>query len=130
MLDQKTLIPAFKALSDPTRLRMLRLLAVNRSQMCVCEFVDALQERQYNVSKHLKILEQAGLIEGEKEGRFVYYGLLNGGDATARQLYRLIAGVPDSDEVFSDDQSRFEQRMELREGGRCLLGIQTEGLAE
>lgn len=130
MLDRKTLIPAFKALSDPTRLRMLRLLAVNRSQMCVCEFVDVLQERQYNVSKHLKVLEQAGLIEGEKEGRFLYYGLTSGRDATARLLYRLATGVPDSGEVFSDDQGRFEQRMELREDGRCRLGIQTEGLAE
>lgn len=130
VLDRNALTPAFKALSDPTRLRILRLLAVNRSQMCVCEFVDTLQERQYNVSKHLKILEQAGLIESEKEGRFLYYGLVDGGDAMARVLYRLVAGVPDSDEVFSDDQSRFEERMELREDGRCRLGIQTEELAE
>ena len=130
MLDRNALTRALKALSDPTRLRMLRLLAVNRSQMCVCEFVDTLQERQYNVSKHLKILEQAGLIEGEREGRFLYYGLVDRGDATARLLYRLVTGVPDSDEVFSDDQIRFEERMDLREDGRCRLGIQTERLAE
>ena len=91
VLDRNALTRALKALSDPTRLRMLRLLAVNRSQMCVCEFVDTLQERQYNVSKHLKILEQAGLIEGEREGRFLYYGLVDGGDATARLLYRLVS---------------------------------------
>lgn len=130
MLDRNALAPAFRALSDPTRLRMLRLLAINRSEMCVCEFVDTLQERQYNVSKHLKVLERAGLIESEKEGRFLYYGLVDGGDAMARVLYRLVAGVPDSDEVFSSDQGRFEERMELREDGRCRLGIQTEGLAE
>lgn len=130
MLDRNALAPAFRALSDPTRLRMLRLLAINRSEMCVCEFVDTLQERQYNVSKHLKVLERAGLIESEKEGRFLYYGLVDGGDPMARVLYRLVAGVPDSDEVFSGDQGRFEERMELREDGRCRLGIQTEGLAE
>lgn len=130
MLNRKRLSAVFKALSDPTRLRMFRLLAANRSQMCVCEFVDALQERQYNVSKHLKVLEQSGLIEGEKDGRFVYYGLADGGDATARALYKLVASVPDSDEIFAEDQERFEERMTLREDGRCRVGIQTEELAE
>lgn len=98
--------------------------------MCVCEFVDTLQERQYNVSKHLKLLQQSGLIEGEKEGRFVYYRLFGGNDATRRALHKLVASVPDLDETFAKDQARFEERMSLRAGGRCCVGIQTKELAE
>lgn len=130
MLDRKRLSDAFKALSDPTRLRMLRLLAANRAELCVCEFVDTLQERQYNVSKHLKVLQQSGLIEGEKEGRWVYYHLAGKDDPMARGLYKLASSVPDADEVFARDQERFEKRMELRDDGRCQVGIQTKRLAE
>ena len=130
MLNRDNLLDAFKALSDPTRLRMFRLLTANRAEMCVCEFVDALQERQYNVSKHLKLLQQSGLIVGEKEGRFVYYGLADRSDATRRALHRLVASVPDSEEAFAKDQARFEKRMSLRESGRCRVGIQTKELAE
>lgn len=120
---------AFKALSDPIRLRMLRLLAANDAEMCVCEFVDTLQERQYTVSRGLGLLEQAGLVEGEKEGRWVYYGVASKDDAAAASLYELVASIPD-DEVFSQDQKRFKKRMALREDGRCRVGIQTEGLVE
>ena len=130
MLDRKRLGNAFKALSDPTRLRMLRLLATNRAELCVCEFVDTLQERQYNVSKHLKVLEQSELIEGEKDGRWVYYKLAGANDPVAGALHRLVISVPDSDGVFSVDQRRFEDRMSLREDGRCRVGIQTKELAE
>ena len=44
MSDRNWLGTAFKALSDPIRFRMLRLLAANDAELCVCEFVDALQE--------------------------------------------------------------------------------------
>ena len=44
MKDRNWLGTAFKALSDPIRYRMLRLLAINNAELCVCEFVDALQE--------------------------------------------------------------------------------------
>ena len=69
----------FQALSDPMRLRMFRLLAVNRTEMCVCEFVDSLSERQYNVSRHLKILELAGLLHKAKEGRRASHAVMKGG---------------------------------------------------
>ncbi len=129
VVNGKWLSGAFKALSDPTRLRMVRLLAANRSQLCVCEFVDCLEERQYTVSRGLRLLEQAGLVEGQKDGRWVYYSLVQGDDTTATLLHDLVASVS-GDEVFSLDQSRFEGRMALREDGRCRVGIQTEGLVE
>jgi ArsR family transcriptional regulator len=55
----KSYVDALKALADDTRLRILRLLLTNHTAMCVCELVDALEERQYNISSHLQILEAA-----------------------------------------------------------------------
>jgi ArsR family transcriptional regulator len=121
----KRLAGAFKALSDPTRLRMLRLLAANAAEMCVCEFVDVLQVRQYTVSRGLGLLEQASLVEGHKDGRWVYYGLADNDDAAAAALYALVGSASDG-----DDQRRFKERMSLRENGRCRVGIQSESLVE
>jgi len=63
----------FRALSDPTRLRMTRLLMIR--EMCVCEILVALDLTQPTASHHLNILENAGLIKGRKEGRWVFYSL-------------------------------------------------------
>lgn len=127
MSNRKWLGVALKALSDPTRLRILRLLAANNAQMCVCEFVDALQERQYTISRGLGLLEQAGLVQGQKDGRWVYYSLINKDDPTVVLLHD-VAISADDDDVLSLDQKRFDDRMALREEGRCRVGIQTVAL--
>ncbi len=130
LANGKWLATAFKALSDATRLRILRLLAANDAEMCVCEFVDVLQVRQYTVSRGLGLLQQAGLVQGQKEGRWVYYSLSNQDDAVVAALHEVVASVTDCDEVFLLDQERFRERMALREDGRCRVGIQSEGLVE
>ena len=127
MNDRNWLGTAFKALSDPIRFRMLRLLAANDAELCVCEFVDALQERQYTISRGLGILDQAGLVEGQKEGRWVYYSLAGKDDESVSLLHDLIRSTT-VDEVMQLDQERFLDRMSLRKGGRCRIGIQTKGL--
>jgi len=119
-MNGSDLLPrSFQALSDPMRLRMFRLLAVNRTRMCVCEFVDSLKERQYNVSRHLKVLGLAGLLRKEKEGRRAYYGLEAANPAISA-FSRLIASLPDLDGTFARDQESFEEQMPFRQGGdRC-----------
>lgn len=119
----------FKALSDATRLRMLRLLATNGSEMCVCEFVDSLQERQYNVSRQLKVLVSAGLVQGRKDGRWVYYSLRPALTALEKHLRRLFTAL-ELDDTLAQDQNRFKRRMKLRTDGQCRIGIQTPSLAE
>jgi len=127
--DAGNAITIFKALSDPIRLRTLRLMTVNRTKMCVCELVDALEERQYNVSRHLRILLTAGLLGSRKEGRWVYYGLADEADENAARLNAFIAALGDVDQLFAEDQARFRTRMELRQDGRCRLGILNQELA-
>ena len=64
----------FAALADPVRLRLLSLLAsAPAGEACVCELVEPLERSQPTVSHHLKILVDAGLISGEKRGRWVWY---------------------------------------------------------
>lgn len=65
-----------KALSDPSRVKIMKLL--QRRVMCVCEIRTALGIAQSTTSKHLKILEEAGLIAYKKEGLWVNYELADG----------------------------------------------------
>ncbi|ACL06413.1 transcriptional regulator, ArsR family [Desulfatibacillum aliphaticivorans] len=75
----KEFIKVMKALSDPSRVRIVKMLG--RKVMCVCELQNALELAQSTVSKHLKILEEAGLIEFYKEGLWVNYRLADGSDS-------------------------------------------------
>ena len=67
----------FKALSDETRLRIIRLLIAAGRELCCCEITDSLGESQYNISRHLKVLKNAALIKDRKEGRWVYFHIAN-----------------------------------------------------
>ncbi len=62
-----------KALGDPTRLRMLDLLARQGEPLCVCDLTPQFSQNQPTVSHHLKLLREAGLIDGEKQGIWTYY---------------------------------------------------------
>ena len=72
----KAFTKVMKALSDPNRVKMIKLL--QQKTMCVCELQAALKLAQPTVSKHLKILEEAGLVEYEKDGLWVNYFLADG----------------------------------------------------
>ena len=64
----------FAVLADPVRLRLLSLLtSAPTGEACVCELVEPLGRSQPTISHHLKILVDAGLIEGQKRGRWVWY---------------------------------------------------------
>ena len=67
------LTPVFKALSDETRLRILRLL--KDRELCVCDIADTLSMTQPNISFHLGMLKEAGLIQDRKNGRWIHYSL-------------------------------------------------------
>jgi len=73
----KSFIKIMKALSDPNRVKILKLLQ-HKSDMCVCELKSLLHIAQPTVSKHLKILEEAGLVEYRKDALWVNYSLVNG----------------------------------------------------
>ena len=72
----KSFLKVMKALSDPNRVKIIKLL--QQKEMCVCELQGALEIAQPTVSKHLKILEESGLVGFRKEGLWVNYFLTDG----------------------------------------------------
>jgi ArsR family transcriptional regulator, arsenate/arsenite/antimonite-responsive transcriptional repressor len=72
----KNFLRLMKALSDPNRVKIIKML--QHKSMCVCEMREALQVSQPSVSKNLKILEDAGLVDFRKDGLWVEYHLTNG----------------------------------------------------
>ncbi|MBW1722013.1 MAG: winged helix-turn-helix transcriptional regulator [Deltaproteobacteria bacterium] len=72
-------LKAMKALSDPNRVKIIKML--QRRTLCVCEIQAALEVSQPTVSKHLKILEDAGFVSSEKDGLWVNYRLADGNES-------------------------------------------------
>lgn len=67
----------FKALGDPVRLRLLSLIASHEDgEVCVCELTVGFEVSGPTISHHLKVLRQAGLIDGERRGTWIYYWVL------------------------------------------------------
>lgn len=64
---------AFKALADPTRLEILRLVLVQPGATCVCDIVDHFDLSQPTISHHLKVLRDAGLLRWEKRGIWSFH---------------------------------------------------------
>jgi len=69
-------IKVMKSLSDPTRVKMIKLL--EKRTLCVCELQTALGIAQSTTSKHLKLLEDAGLVTSKKDGLWVNYTISDG----------------------------------------------------
>ncbi|MCC7492850.1 MAG: helix-turn-helix transcriptional regulator [Fimbriimonadaceae bacterium] len=71
-MDDPTLV--LRALGDPLRLRLLEVLGA-RGETCVAELLEQLGTTQANISTHLKVLKEAGLLRSERIGRWVFYSL-------------------------------------------------------
>lgn len=71
------LAQVFKALADPVRLRLVSLIGAHQGgEVCVCELATAFDLTQPTISHHLKVLREAGIIDCERRGTWVYYGLV------------------------------------------------------
>jgi ArsR family transcriptional regulator, arsenate/arsenite/antimonite-responsive transcriptional repressor len=66
---------AFAALADPVRLRLLSLIA-DAGEVCACDLLGPLGKAQPTVSHHTKVLADAGLVVGEKRGRWVWWSIV------------------------------------------------------
>lgn len=74
--DASALAASFALLADPLRLQIVSALAVE--QMCTCHLVQDMGAKQTTVSHHLRLLREAGVVEGEADGRFTWYRLTDG----------------------------------------------------
>lgn len=71
--DTARLADILKSVGDPTRLRMLDLLAQQSEPLCVCDITPQFPQNQPTISHHLKILREAGLVDTEKRGLWAHY---------------------------------------------------------
>ena len=94
------LLAALKAAAEPTRLRLLSILA--RGELTVSELTRVLHQSQPRVSRHLKLLCDAGLLERLPEGAWVFYRLAEGGDG-ARVARTLLELLPADDHALARD---------------------------
>lgn len=96
----------FRAVADPTRLRILNLL--RGGERCVCELVDSLRIPQPKASRHLAYLRRAGLVEFRKQGLWAYYKLAPARDAFHAKLLACLATCSSGVPVMKRDQRRME----------------------
>jgi ArsR family transcriptional regulator len=102
----KPFIRVMKALSDPNRVRVLKLL--QEGELCVCEIQSVLGLAQSTVSKHMKLLEDAGLVTRKREGTWIIYSLPKTGDSPYAE--KMLVGLRD---WLEDDQELNRMRKAL-----------------
>ncbi len=86
---QGRMIAVFKALADPTRLEILRLLGAQSGPTCVCDIVDHFDRSQPTISHHLKVLREAHLLSQSKVGIWAFYAI----DSRAQALLAQSEGL-------------------------------------
>lgn len=95
-----------KAISDETRVRILKLL--ENGELCVCQLMEILEKVQSTVSKHLGILKNAGLVDVRKEGTWSFYKLSTEGTYN-RNFLKLLASVLNDDALIREDEERLRK---------------------
>ena len=112
---------AFQAFADPTRLRILGLLA--DGEVCVCNIHECLGIPQPTASRHLAYLRKKGLVRTRKEGLWVYYTLATLNDAVMRVLMAAVTHCLCHCDVVAKDRRRLET-----ETGCCAPGVARSNL--
>ena len=82
----------FKALADPSRVRIVNRLAISIEPVCVCDMTEGLDVSQPTVSFHLKKLVDAGLLEREQRGVWAYYSLNRRAAERLSDVFRIDQG--------------------------------------
>ena len=110
----KQFIKVMKALSDPNRVKMMKIL--QSRPLCVCEIKETLGIAQSTASKHLRLLEDAGLVRSFKDGLWVNYSLADGSDS------------PYSASMIGNLKHWLNDEADVRNLNRILPGIHREDI--
>src|SRR5881396_2286886 len=113
----------FKTLADPTRLRLLNLLACGET--CVCELTDTLRVVQPKVSRHLAHLKRAGLVEARRNGKWMHYRWAKHADPLVRHVLAGLRGWMEKDEQMNGERLQ-RQRVCCRRVARKTKGTRNK----
>ena len=86
MMDERRVVAVFKALGDENRIRILKLL--RGGEKCACKLLEELNISQSTLSHHMKILCDAGIVTGRKEGKWMHYSICCEGVCRLRGMLR------------------------------------------
>ena len=113
----RKLTKTFQALSDPNRIRILKMLQLR--PLCVCEITEILQLANSTVSKHLSILREAEFILDEKDGKWVNYSInrQKSNDYTKKLLPLISEWIPDENLIVADRKKVMQSDRNLICGG-------------
>lgn len=88
-----------------------------KTEMCLCELSDSLEEPEYKLSRHLKVLKTSGILGFHRDGKWIYHSLVS--SKPLKLIHDAIRSYADTERQFDKDFRRFRRRLKLREGGRC-----------
>ena len=114
----KKIANIFKALSDDTRLRVIKLL--QERELCVCELMQVLDMSQPRISRHMSVLKNAGLVEDRREGKWVHYSLRK--ETQEKEIKILLDSmvvIANDDAVVKADQKKLKKAVRLGEIKTC-----------
>lgn len=94
----------FQALGDNTRLRLLNLMG--EQEICVCYFVEILDQGQPKISRHLAYLRRAGIVEARREGKWMHYRMVMPPNVGAAQVLRQTLAWLKEERTMQADRSR------------------------
>lgn len=112
-----------KAISDPTRIRVLS--ALRGGELCVCELADAMEVSQSTLSNHLQVIRQAGLVRTRQAGKWIYYDLESEQTTILEAVFAHYQSLK-TDGRLQRDAARLKQRLALRQDGCCVVGFVPE----
>ena len=116
----QNLLNVFKALSEETRLRIIKLL--EHGELCVCDIVAALDMIQPKVSFHLAVLKEAGLIKDRKQGKWVHYKI---DDSDMFRRFLLLSTLERiSSEIVAEDTERLEKFLKIKHQKSNVVSLQ------
>ena len=113
-------VAAARALGHPARLRTIAML--RSGELCVCQITEVLQLAPSTVSAHLKELKQAGLVSERKDGRWVYFDLIDD-EGTGSWIKAALSALVNDSQIEADDRLVDELRR-LPVEDLCRLGYE------
>ena len=99
----------FKALADPTRLRLIHLLGDD--ELCVCSCVEVLRTNQPKISRHLAYLRRAGLVTARRDGKWTHYRLTQPSDTHVARIFTELRAKLENDPQMQSDKALLESTM-------------------
>lgn len=106
MMDQATTV--FATLADPIRLRCLALIAA-KAELCVCELVEALDQPQPKISRHLAVMRDAGILRDRRDAQWVLYALAPDMPSWTRAAVNAAVAAIADERQHAKDRKRLER---------------------